>query len=925
LGELTNRDAVLAAIKEHDTLGREAFLAKHGYSPARRYQLVHDGKSYDAKAIVGVAFGHQFPERGPLHPSEFSGGDGTVVPLLKKLDFDVRTIQAKGGTDRDDGANIVAPPQTNPVQTGLEDFLTIYPSARSTVVFGQHGDVKNKLNLLRSALEALPAVRSRPHIRVSWSVGQGKFAFVPWIALLDERETTSTQRGIYGVFLFPENMSGVYLTLNQGTTDTIQQTGRIEGRSILRQQAEAMRQILGPQLRSFSFANDIDLRTEGDRGQDYQASTIAHRYYAKGIIPEDQILNDDLEQLLAGYDEILKQRPTLQQPSPQWWIFQANPKMYNIDGAVHDLSELTWTVKHEALQVSVGDRVFFWRAGREAGVIALGTIIDRATVRENLPTEEQYVLNTERLGGSQSRVLVRVDRRLDEPLLRTAIAAEPRLKDLMILRFANYSTFKVPPHHAQAIVELLENLEQPAADAAPEIGRRVWVYAPGGNAEFWDEFYEAGIMAIGWDELGDLSQYGSLDDMLAALQQQYAPEGRPTNNARSCYDFMHTIRVGDRVFVKRGRNTIIGYGTVAGEYEHRADRTQFKNVRTVRWEGKGTWGSPAPLAVKTLTDVTEDTASVSALENMVSGPIGETPKPVPAATREPYGVEQAIDGLFMEGEAFRRALSIWRQKKNLILQGAPGVGKSFIARRLAYALMGYRDPSRVRTVQFHQSYSYEDFVQGYRPSGNGLSLQQGVFLEFCEKALTDPNEIYVFTIDEINRGNLSKILGELMLLIEPDKRSPEWATKLAYAPAAEERFYVPSNVFLLGMMNTADRSLSFVDYALRRRFAFATLRPEYGSDKFRQHLVSRGASVELVDRIVARMSSLNEDIAADKTNLGPGFCVGHSFFCSAALEEALDNDWYQRVVSTEILPLLEEYWFDNPARADEWHDRLVAD
>ena len=192
--------------------------------------------------------------------------------------------------------------------------------------------------------------------------------------------------------------------------------------------------------------------------------------------------------------------------------------------------------------------------------------------------------------------------------------------------------------------------------------------------------------------------------------------------------------------------------------------------------------------------------------------------------------------------------------------------------------MGYRDPSRVRTVQFHQSYSHEDFVQGYRPSGDGLALQQGVFLEFCEKALADPNELYVFTIDEINRGNLSKIFGELMLLIEPDKRSPEWATKLAYAPAAEERFYVPPNVYLLGMMNTADRSLSLVDYALRRRFAFVTLRPEYGSNKFRQHLLEKGVGAELADRIIERMTSVNEEIAADQTNLGPGFCIGHSFF-----------------------------------------------
>jgi 5-methylcytosine-specific restriction endonuclease McrBC GTP-binding regulatory subunit McrB len=293
--------------------------------------------------------------------------------------------------------------------------------------------------------------------------------------------------------------------------------------------------------------------------------------------------------------------------------------------------------------------------------------------------------------------------------------------------------------------------------------------------------------------------------------------------------------------------------------------------------------------------------------------------------REPYTVEQAIEGLFMDEKTFHRTLAIWRLKKNLILQGPPGVGKSFIARRLAYALMGYRDPSRVRTVQFHQSYSYEDFVQGYRPSENGLILQPGVFLEFCEKALTDADAIYVFTIDEINRGNLSKILGELMLLIEPDKRSPEWATKLAYAPAAEERFYVPPNVYLLGMMNTADRSLSFVDYALRRRFAFLTLHPEYDSTKFREHLFGGGATVELIDKIILKMSSLNKEIAADQTNLGQGFCIGHSFFSATTTSEALDESWFRRVVDTEIMPLLEEYWFDNPDRASEWRNRLMAE
>ena len=255
---------------------------------------------------------------------------------------------------------------------------------------------------------------------------------------------------------------------------------------------------------------------------------------------------------------------------------------------------------------------------------------------------------------------IRIDKHLNETLLRTVIAAEPRLKDLGILRFANYGTFKLPPHHAAALKELVEEIgEQPHVEKEPD--SRVWIYAPGEDAEHWDDFYENGIMAIGWDGLGDLSRFGSLDDVLAALQQTYETDRRPTNNARTCYDFAHTVQIGDRVFAKRGRSTIIGYGTVTGEYEHRTERAKFKHVRTIRWEGRDTWTSPAPLAIKTLTDVSTDTDFVSALDKMVSKLVIETPKPLPPT--EPYTIEQALDGLFMDEESFRRMLAVWEQKK----------------------------------------------------------------------------------------------------------------------------------------------------------------------------------------------------------------------------------------------------------------------
>lgn len=293
-------------------------------------------------------------------------------------------------------------------------------------------------------------------------------------------------------------------------------------------------------------------------------------------------------------------------------------------------------------------------------------------------------------------------------------------------------------------------------------------------------------------------------------------------------------------------------------------------------------------------------------------------------TLEPYSIEDALAELFLEREEVERYLDIWTNKKNLILQGAPGVGKSFIARRLAYALIGFKDDRKVQTVQFHQSYSYEDFVQGYRPNGSqGFDRKNGTFYEFRDRALSDPDGTYVFIIDEINRGNLSKIFGELMLLIESDKRGPTWKTRLAYARDGDKDFYVPENLFILGMMNTADRSLSLVDYALRRRFAFVSMQPLYGSAKFREHLSARGVPDQIIIRVVNGMSELNQAIESDRTSLGPGFRIGHSFFTPT--KHITDPDaWYSRIIETEIYPLLEEYWFDAPETAEQWRKKLLG-
>ncbi|MEH7415028.1 AAA family ATPase [Neobacillus drentensis] len=269
-----------------------------------------------------------------------------------------------------------------------------------------------------------------------------------------------------------------------------------------------------------------------------------------------------------------------------------------------------------------------------------------------------------------------------------------------------------------------------------------------------------------------------------------------------------------------------------------------------------------------------------------------------------YTKEDFLREVFINEDEYKTITNLLRYKKNLIFQGPPGVGKTFVSKRLAYSLMGIKDPDCVEMVQFHQNYAYEDFIMGYRPDEHGFSLQFGIFYDFCQRALNNPEKDYYFIIDEINRGNLSKIFGELFMLIERDKRD-EFVT-MGYS---KEPFTVPSNVYLIGTMNTADRSLAQLEVALRRRFAFVTLKPAF-NEKWSRTIQESGVSDQMINRILFAVEKWNKEIAGD-FQLGKGYEIGHSFFTMKP-ENMDENVWYSGILTFEIRPLLEEYFFDRP-------------
>jgi len=571
---------------------------------------------------------------------------------------------------------------------------------------------------------------------------------------------------------------------------------------------------------------------------------------------------------------------------------------------------------------------------------------------------------------------------------------------------------------------------------------KVWLFAPGENACMWDECKESQTMCLGWDLIGDLSEFNNKEELTKALQVAYQKEDASfKNDSLALWQFVHDIHPGDIVYAKKGINKIIGRGVVESDYYYDGALSTYRHIRKVKWTHYGDWDYPAhKLVLKTLTGIskypdfvrnlndivvegnpittTQSTstkhywwlvaapdvwkfseinvgevmeytllnengnkrrvyqnfldakagdivigyASTPTLQVVALGEIAKDTdeqhlyfrkteqllnpidysiikgyedlqgmecmagggrgtlfkvtedeylllmelirKENPILTSgsiDIYTDERFLNEVYMSALDLQKLKALIKKKQNIILQGAPGVGKTFTAERLAYTLMGEIDKQRVEMVQFHQNYSYEDFILGYKPNvDGGFELKHGVFYKFCKKALNTPDKDFFFIIDEINRGNLSKIFGELLMLIENSYRGKE--IKLAYT---DELFTVPKNLYIIGMMNTADRSLAMIDYALRRRFSFFEMYPGFATEGFKSYQLS--LANERLDKLIQGIQALNEAISSDDS-LGNGFCIGHSYFCN---QTEFSMEWLENVVEYDIEPMLKEYWFDD--------------
>ncbi|NLW89859.1 MAG: AAA domain-containing protein [Clostridiaceae bacterium] len=456
-----------------------------------------------------------------------------------------------------------------------------------------------------------------------------------------------------------------------------------------------------------------------------------------------------------------------------------------------------------------------------------------------------------------------------------------------------------------------ESVDQ-TADEEPAFGRRYWIYTPADAARVWDDYYSHGYLALGFDALGDLKQFSSREAIKKGMQASFGSGRNYKYLGYAAWQFCREMQIGDIVYFGSGPQNILGRGIVKSDYTFDWSRKDHKNVRDIAWTNRGEW-SPNPVVTRrTLVDITNLTGYCRTLEDLISDSSdANISEDYDTDYISSYSKNDFLTEAFMEENEYEELKYLLLSRKNVVITGVPGVGKTFLAERLAYSIIGGRDSDRVKTIQFHSGYSYENFVMGYAPDAHDSRLSTGVFYDFCKEAEPDDKE-YFFIIDDISRGDIGNIFGDLLMLVGRDDRGKK--IRLLHR---DEQFAIPDNVHIIATMNGASES-SGMDYSVRRRFAFYQLSPAFDKKPFIDYVKKQSSpKLEKLTRIV---SDINKALASDSATDG-NRAIGHGYFCG---KQELSDINLNAIAKYELIPLVRELFASNPDQAKTWVGKLVA-
>ena len=961
-----SKEDIISAIKEIDS---NPELRKGRASST--YDLIYEGLDYPPKLVISIA--NKIATGEQLNPNDFEGGIGTpAFKLLEGFDFEIQK-------------------KRDPIKLLIENYKKHIQSSKlkdEVYKWELINEFKGKPNT--DAVDFYQEVKSIKFKNLVYAMG---IAVLNQLAkekpeelrlifknlfdenkALDERissfneETLKIYRSIGETLQHHQDERSIatYLTYHNNEKYTLYKSSFYKRYCQLLGIKEAKK--------NEKYVHYLQLINELIENYIKQDAELISQ--VKNLIPEyydgknhNLLAQDILYQMLEKEKEI------------NFWIFQGNPKVFDFETALKEDILSDWTVSAHKDKIKIGDKVILWIGGANAGCYALAEITSEPHLKGTSPDDHLWKGED----SSDLKADIKITHNLiNNPILKNNIYSDDNLKNLKV--GSQGTNFSATKEEFEAIISLIKNQKN----------RKYWLYAPGENANKWEEFYSEGIMALGWDELGNLKELNDKNEIVKEIQLKYETKSASYNNALANLDFRDNIQIGDIIVVKKGIRTYIGYGYVSSEYYYDENALDYKSRRKVNWVKKGDWKADHKIAIKTLTNITAYSDYIEKLRKLIGIEMEEQKTMLlkknevlnqilygPPGTGKTYRLQkeyfdkftikenalsrdQHLDSLIGDlswwqtisiavldlGSAkvneihehefirVKTKLSssknvkptIWSSLQSHTVMDCPNVN---VTVRMDPLFFNKSDDSKwtidkelletlypeafeileksknfspdtnkliknYEFITFHQSFSYEDFIEGIKPKLDdsekdvSFEIKDGVFKKLCLKAEADPTNDYAIFIDEINRGNVSAIFGELITLIENDKRIGGANEIKVRLPYSKSEFGVPSNLFIIGTMNTADRSVEALDTALRRRFSFSEIMPD---STLLDKIEFNGFTLAEV------LGTINERI---EVLLDRDHTIGHSYFLDL---ESGDVEGLKSVFTNNIIPLLQEYFY----------------